>query len=163
MSNSTKPYSSLQIALHWAVAALIILNYFVSEGMGHAFHQHLDNSNDGYGLVSSIHVYVGLTIIALVIIRLIVRVVSKTPAPSKTNYAMLDRVSKGMHHLLYLLMFLVPVFGAGAWFFGIHILGDVHEITMNLMMLLVLIHASAALFHQYILKDDTLLKMFGRK
>jgi len=30
-------------------------------------------------------------------------------------------------NVLYLLMFLVPVFGATAWYFGIHFMGNVHE------------------------------------
>ena len=60
-------------------------------------------------------------------------------------------------------MFLVPVFGAIAWYLGIHFMGDVHEIAMNIMMSLILLHATAALLHQYVLKDGTLLKMLGQK
>ena len=33
----TKSYSSLQIALHWAIAGLIAANYLISEGMEQAF------------------------------------------------------------------------------------------------------------------------------
>ncbi|WP_417559936.1 cytochrome b [Marinomonas sp.] len=161
MQNQERSYNTAQILLHWAIAALIIFNYFVSEGMGRAFRQHLDDSNTGYNLVSSLHVYVGLGIIALVVIRIIVRFMSQK---FKTNSkSLLDRVSRIVHEFLYLLMFLVPVFGATAWYLGIHIMGDVHEIAMNIMMSLVLLHAAAALFHQYVLKDGTLLKMFGQK
>jgi len=163
MNKNTQSYSRLQILLHWAVAALIILNYFISEGMGRAFREHLDNSEDGYGLVSSIHVYVGLAVIALVVIRLCVRVFSNTPEPSSSNNATLDRLAKGTHHLLYLLMFIVPVFGATAWVLGVHFLGDVHEIAVNILMSIVLLHAIAAIYHQWVLKDGTLLKMLNEK
>ena len=161
MHTTKRSYNTDQILLHWAIAALIIVNYFVSEGMGRAFRQHLDDSNAGYNLVSSLHAYVGLTIIALVVIRIIVRFISKKTKTASTN--LFDRVSRIVHEFLYLLMFLVPVFGAIAWYLGIHIMGDVHEIAMNIMMTLVLLHAFAALFHQYVLKDGTLLKMFGQK
>ena len=161
MQNPERTYNTAQILLHWAIAALIIFNYFVSEGMGRAFHQHLDDSNTGYGLVSSLHVYVGLAIIALVVIRIIVRLVSRKTKKDSPN--LLDKISHITHEILYLLMFLVPVFGAIAWYLGIHFMGDVHEITMNIMMTIVLLHAAAALFHQYVLKDGTLLKMLGQK
>ena len=161
MQNQERTYNTAQILLHWAIAALIIFNYFVSEGMGRAFRQHLDDSNTGYNLVASLHVYVGLAVIALVVIRIIVRVLSKKAKTASTN--LIDRVSRIVHEILYLLMFLVPVFGATAWYVGIHFMGDVHEIAMNIMMTLVLLHAAAALFHQYVLKDGTLLKMLGQK
>jgi len=161
MQTQKPSYNTAQIMLHWVIAALIIFNYFVSEGMGRAFRQHLDNSSNGYNLVSSLHVYVGLSIIALVLIRIIVRLVSKKTQMTSKN--VFDRAAHIMHECLYLLMFLVPVFGATAWYLDIHYMGDVHEITMNIMMTLVLIHAFVALFHHYILKDGTLLKMLGQK
>lgn len=161
MQNQERSYNTAQIVLHWAIAALIIFNYFVSEGMGRAFRQHLNDSNTGYNLVSSLHVYVGLAIIALVVIRIIVRLVSRKNKKNSQN--LLDRISHITHEALYLLMFLVPIFGATAWYLGIHFMGDVHEIAMNIMMTLVLLHAAAALFHQYVLKDRTLMKMFGQK
>lgn len=161
MQNQERSYNTAQIVLHWAIAALIIFNYFVSEGMGRAFRQHLNNSNTGYNLVPSLHVYVGLAIIALVVMRIIVRLVSRKNKKSSQN--LLDRISHITHETLYLLMFLVPVFGATAWYLGIHFMGDIHEIAMNIMMTLVLLHAAAALLHQYVLKDGTLMKMFGQK
>ena len=161
MQSQEPSYNTAQIVLHWAIAALIIFNYFVSEGMGRAFRQHLDDSNTGYNLVASLHVYVGLAVIALVVIRIIVRFLSKKTKTASTN--LIDRVSRIVHEILYLLMFLVPVFGATAWYIGIHFMGDVHEIAMNIMMSLVLLHAAAALFHQYVLKDGALMKMFGQK
>lgn len=161
MRTKKRSYNTAQILLHWAIAALIIFNYFVSDGMGRAFRQHLNDSNTGYNLVASLHVYVGLAVIALVVIRIIVRFTShKTTAKSKSA---IDRASRIVHECLYLLMFLVPVFGAIAWYLGIHFMGDVHEITMNIMMTLVMLHAAAALFHQYVLKDGTLLKMLGQR
>lgn len=161
MQNQERTYNTAQILLHWAIAALIIFNYFVSDGMSRAFRQHLNDSNTGYDLVASLHVYVGLAIIALVLVRIVVRFMSKKTA--KVSTSLLDRASRVVHECLYLLMFLVPVFGAIAWYLGIHFMGDVHQIAMNIMMSLVLLHAFAALFHQYMLKDGTLLKMFGQK
>lgn len=161
MRNQEQSYNTAQIVLHWAIAALIVFNYFISDEMGRAFRQHLEDSNNGYSFIASIHVYVGLAIIALVVIRIIVRFMSKKTKKASKN--LLEHAARIVHECLYLLMFLVPAFGATAWYFGIHFMGDVHEIAINIMMSLVLLHAFTALFHQYILKDDTLLKMFGQK
>ena len=43
MSTSTG-YSRLQIALHWAIAALIVANYLISEGMEDAFDGMMEGS-----------------------------------------------------------------------------------------------------------------------
>tara|TARA_R110001599_G_scaffold64576_2_gene181771 strand:- start:2661 stop:3173 length:513 start_codon:yes stop_codon:yes gene_type:complete len=161
MRHKEQSYNTAQIVLHWTIAALIVFNYFISDEMGRAFRQHLEDSNNGYSFTASIHVYVGLAIIALVVVRVIVRFMSKKTKTASKN--LFDRAARIIHECLYLLMFLVPVFGATAWYFGIHFMGNVHEIAINIMMSLVLLHAFAALFHQYILKDGTLLKMFGQK
>lgn len=161
MQSQERTYNTAQILLHWVIAALIIFNYFASDEMGRAFRQHLDDSNTGYNLASSLHVYIGLAIIALVVIRIIVRLVSRKA--NKNSQNLLDKVSHITHDVLYLLMFFAPICGAIAWYLGIHFMGDVHEIAINIMMTLVLLHAAAAIFHQYVLKDGTLLKMLGKK
>lgn len=155
-------YNVFQIFLHWAIAALIVANYFISEGMGHMLDQHIDNPTSSPSWVGDFHVYVGVTVLSLVVIRLLVRLFSTAPELKSSGNSTLDKLSKWVHHTLYLLMFLVPALGATCWFLKIDALGDIHVITMNIMMSLILLHAFAALFHQYVLKDDLILRMLGR-
>lgn len=162
MSTRTPAYSKTQILLHWAIALLIVANYIVSDGMGSLLHKHLKDSTADPGWTGNFHVYVGLTVLGLVIIRLIVRLVGSTPEPLPTGNTLLDRASGWAHGLLYLLMFLVPVFGAAAWYLGFGFMGDVHVIAMNILMSIALLHALAALYHQHVLKDGLLLRMLGR-
>ena len=63
------------------------------------------------------------------------------------------------HRALYVLMILVPALGASAWYLGIEEAGDLHELTMNIMMIIAGVHALGALFHQFVLKDGLLRRM----
>jgi cytochrome b561 len=155
-------YNGLQIGLHWLIAALICTNYLVSEGMEDAF----DSMVEGEGgaeaasaLVTNVHVYVGLAVLALAVLRLIVRFASGAPeAPGVPGSLGVMLAGLG-HKALYLLMILVPALGAITWYGKTETTADAHVIAMNVMMLLALGHAVIAIFHQYVLKDGLLARM----
>jgi cytochrome b561 len=150
-------YSRLQIGLHWLIAVLIGLNYFVSDGMGEAF----DATLEGRvltGWTPAIHVWVGVTVLVLVMLRVIVRMVSGAPQHD-SGRPLMDKAGAWGHYALYALMIIVPGLGAVTWFLGMESTADLHVLTMNVMMLLILGHAAMALLHQYVLKDGLLLRM----
>ncbi|MDZ4094566.1 MAG: cytochrome b/b6 domain-containing protein [Paracoccaceae bacterium] len=151
-------YSGVQIGLHWAIALLIGVNYIVSDGMGRIFDGTLEGKA-AVGWTPFIHVYVGLAVLALVLLRLAVRWMQGAPEAKPSGNAMMDRAGEWTHKLLYLLLFLVPGLGAVTWYGGLEATADLHVIVMNAMMILVLLHAAAALFHQYVLKDGLLVRM----
>lgn len=152
----TKSYSSLQIALHWAIAGLITANYLISEGMEQAF----DGMMEGgavTGFAPRFHVWAGVVVLGLVLLRLLVR---RASAGAQQEAATLsDRAALWGHRALYALMVAVPALGAISWFGGIDATAGLHVLVMNVMMVLVLGHAAMALFHQYILRDGLLMKM----
>lgn len=155
MSTKTS-YSPLQIALHWAIAALIIANWFISEGMDDVF----DGSLEGQavtGFMPRFHVYAGVAVLVLALVRLGVRM--RTGAPKAVGEGLSALVAHLGHMALYALMIAVPALGAITWFGGIDATADLHVLAMNVMMALFLAHAAAALFHQYVLKDRVLLRM----
>lgn len=149
-------YSGLQIALHWAVAGLIAANWLFSEGMGRFLHQRLDGEAVT-ALLPTFHVYAGVTILVLAVIRLGVRLAQGAPyAPAAS---LVDLVAVWTHRALYALIFLVPLAGVAAWFAGVEEAGDAHELLMNLMMVLVILHGLGALYHQFVVKDGLLTRM----
>lgn len=151
-------YSRLQIALHWGILMLIAVNWFVSDGMEQAFDAHTNGTAYPF-FPANLHVYVGLTVLALVILRLVVRIRRGAPAESLAGGPLLAKAGRIGHYALYGLMMIVPSLGAIAWFAGIDPAGGLHVLTMNLMLILIGIHAAAALFHQYVLKDHLLRRM----
>ncbi|MBC7477649.1 MAG: cytochrome b/b6 domain-containing protein [Pseudorhodobacter sp.] len=149
-------YGKVQIGLHWAAAALIVGNYFISEGMGDA----LDARAAGTafaGLTPTYHVWAGMTLLALVLLRLVIRLVQGTPEQIDKGLAGLAAAT--VHWLLYGLMIAVPCLGIAAWFFGIDAAGDLHVLAMNTMMVLMLGHAAVAIFHHFVLRDGLLSRM----
>ncbi len=153
---TTTGYSLAQLALHWAIAALILFNYLWSEGMGGALRAHLSGADDSSGQV---HVWVGVAVLALAGLRLILRLGRGAPEAPGQPGSLAVRAAGWGHGLLYVLMIAVPLGGAIAWFGGVAALGEGHALVANLLMVVAGAHALMALFHHYILKDGLLLRM----
>jgi cytochrome b561 len=167
-------YSPIAIFLHWAVAALILLNWLLPHIAGF-----LARSN--VPPVIALHRSIGVTVLALVLLRAAWRFFNRPPAlPSGT--AQLIRIAAHLGHAaLYLLMIAVPVFGilftwAGgrtlsiwgivdipppSWVNpGLHdTLRTLHQTSANAILWLVGLHVAAVLLHQYVFKDHLLDRM----
>lgn len=153
-------YTRLQLGLHWAIAGLILGNYVLSDAMPGLFDRMIEAGAQGGSLAGGgLHVWIGLAVLVLVLVRLPVRLISGAPAAPAGTPPLLDRAGRYGHLALYVLMLLVPMLGALAWFQGIEQLGDVHVLAMNALMLLALAHAGAAIYHQYVRRDGLLVRM----
>jgi cytochrome b561 len=147
-------YSGVQIGLHWLIAALILTAWFTGEGAEAAIKTVRDGGTPGFVP----HVAMGLAILALVVLRLVVRLTrGAPPAPGVAGSAAVRAADWG-HRLLYLLMIAVPLGGISIWFLGMDN-GDIHGFFANVLLILALGHALMALYHQYILKDGLLSRM----
>ncbi len=153
-------YSRVQIGLHWAIAGLIVANYILSDEIPGLFDRMIEAGAQGGTLVGGgLHVWIGVAVLVLALGRLGVRLINGAPEAPAGTPDMLDRAGRYGHLALYALMIAVPVFGAMAWFLGIENMGDIHVLAMNAMMILALVHAAAALYHQYVRRDGLLLRM----
>lgn len=157
-SASPARYSRLQIGLHWLIFLLFGFNYIVSDGMGRALHIRLDGGV-AEGFVPLVHPPVGIAVLVLTLIRLIARAITAAPEPAASNHPLMDRAAQWTHWALYALLILLPAGGIAAWQFGIEAAGDVHAALANITLALIGLHAAAALFHQFVLKDNLLARM----
>lgn len=153
-------YNSLQIGLHWLIVILIAINYFVSDGMGRAFFQHMrDSTGASPSGTAAIHVYLGLAVFFLALFRLAVRLVSGAPEAPHDGPEWMRLAGIATHWALYALIIIVPWLGGYAWYVGVPTAANLHVVLMNLMLILAGLHALAALYHQYVLKDGLLRRM----
>jgi len=134
---------------------------------------------------TSIHMIIGITILVLLIIRLIVRWITKHPDWQSAGNKVFDWVGVLTHWGLYILTFgmtitgiiladqrgiLARTFGIGStptpgsFGRGGFSLGFLHGGIWTLLLLLILLHIGAALYHQFILKDNLMGRMwFGKR
>lgn len=151
---TTPGYSALQIALHWLIAVLILVAWLSGEGAEEAMETIEKGGTAGFVP----HVAFGLAVLALVVVRVLVRLSRGAPAAPGMPGSLAVMAADWGHRLIYLLMIAVPLGGISVFFLGLDV-GEIHGLAANVLMLVVLGHALMALYHQYVLKDGLLRRM----
>ena len=127
------------------------------------------------------HKWMGVTVFLLVWLRLAWRVMHRPPALPKTLSPVMRVAAHAGHAVLYVLMVVIPLSGwlmssakgfQTVWFGVMPIpdlvgrdkaLGDflqqVHEVLNAVLMLTLAGHVAVALWHHFVVKDDTLRRM----
>jgi cytochrome b561 len=153
-------YSTLQITLHWVIAAIVGFQLALGESMT----AYVDGIAENTAVspydanVASLHYYAGISILVLVAIRLGMRLLTGVPtAPNTLNpfFAITSRIA---HWLFYAMLVAVPVTGLLGYYFE-DPYADIHAWARPVFLALIATHAAAALFHQFWLKDGTLTRI----
>jgi cytochrome b561 len=131
-----------------------------------------------------IHMIAGIAILVLLVIRLIVRWMTKHPGWASAGNRFFDWVGNLTHLGLYVLTFAMTITGIilasqrgqlarvlgigtftpGSFRRGGFSLGFLHGGAWTLLLLLIVLHIGAALYHQFILKDNLMGRMwFGKQ
>lgn len=168
-------YHVSSIALHWVMLALFIAVY-ASINLRELF----DKGSVPREGLKSLHFMLGLLMLVLVAVRIALRAKYPAPAIQPAPSAGQANLAKLGHLALYGIMIGMPLAGwlllsaAGKPipFFGLELpaligpnkalagqIKEVHEFVGNLGYFLIGGHAAAALFHHYIKRDNTLLRM----
>ncbi len=160
-SKSPAGYSSAQIALHWAIAVLVLFQLFFGEGMQDAYNAWAKGKElSGSDLLSAnIHTVVGLTIFALAILRVIIRMVRGVPDAPAGQSGPKMWIAVATQVFLYLILFVMPITGAMAWFLGYASMAEIHAYAKPLIILAVIVHFAGALMQHYVAKTDVLVRM----
>ena len=161
MAARTPPdgYSLLQIVLHWAIAVLVVFQLVFNEEVQKAFSDRLDGSRDDSELGALLHVGVGLTVLALAVVRLVVRMRRGAPEAHATNPRVVNLIGVAAHWLLYGFIFLMPLTGAIAWFTGLELSARLHELGRLILIPLIGAHALGALAEHYVFRTNSLRRM----
>ncbi len=171
MSTATpNRYSPLWVTLHWLTAILIFAAIYF--GVSSA-----DSPAAEKASFLRWHMPIGATIFVLTLIRLFVRWRAPRPAPATVGNALLDKIGEWVHYLLYAFALLLPFTGMGlsiaynlppAVFEGqgeipAGLNAGLHGLFGWLLTLLLLLHIGAALYHQFIRRDNLLARMWYGK
>jgi cytochrome b561 len=160
-SNSPAGYSGTQILLHWIIAALVLFQVFFGEGMYDAYDALLRGKevSPGHMLDANIHVYVGFAVLALAVLRVIIRWTRGVPGAPAGQSGIKLWIAAATQFILYAIIFVMPVTGAMAWFLGYATVGELHSYGEWLIIAAVLVHLAGALMQHYVAKTNVLVRM----
>jgi cytochrome b561 len=163
MSDRTAPkgYSLLQIALHWVIAALVVFQLAVNEGVQDAFKDRAEGSKPEDDLGAALHIAVGLTILVLTAVRLMIRLRRGAPEMHRSNPPLVNIIGHAAHIALYGFLIGMPVTGAIAWFTGLELSAELHELGRLVLIPLIAAHVLGALAEHFVFKTDSLMRMLG--
>ena len=167
-------FSRLSVAVHW-LSVLIVMAAFALGWLRDLLEE------SGWGdVMLMIHRQLGVTVMLLLILRLTVRLTSKSEPSIKAINA-LSLLGKLSHLTLYGFLVVLPILGwamtnaqghsVSLW--GVFNLPELmsvdpdwadtlqewHEQAGVALLLMVALHAAAALVHHYVLKDEVLMGM----
>lgn len=183
-SNPPSRYSAVAMALHWLIAALILLDFALAISFAYF------NPGDTlyFSWAYDAHMQVGLWLLVACVLRLGWRLVHPVPALPAAMGTLARLAAKATHAILYVFMFTIPItgwivlstrrtlpvlFGDVRWpaFAGIDTLSREWRVVLYKPMLpghiwlsyivigFVAVHVLAALYHHYYRRDDVLRRM----
>ncbi|HSW70610.1 MAG TPA: cytochrome b [Gammaproteobacteria bacterium] len=173
LSNTGSVYGPLSKFFHWVIAVLVILMLSITYFLDDLPNQALK------GLAFNIHKLTGLTILALMVLRLSWTLCNRKPSLPHT--ALWERCAEQLvHWSFYLLLFLMPLAGwigsvaggrpprLGNYSLNLPLAKNehlsnlsfsVHNTVAIIIITLISLHVLAALFHHFIKKDSVLRRM----
>ena len=154
-------YSAAQIALHWTIAVLIIVQVVLHEGMEAAYRavQGGPAATESELLLSDLHVACGIAVFLLALLRVVLRLRRGAPPPPAEEHEALRLAARAVHFAFYAVILLMPATGALAWFGGVGAMAAVHGAGMLLILVLLALHIAGALYQHFVLKTDVLRRM----
>ncbi len=177
LKNSIKTYGWISIFFHWISVVLVVVLF--SLGL---WGEGLDYYDANYKVVPLWHKSLGFVFFVLVIMRTTWRLLNPVPMWDESVLEWEKKLAAVIQYTFYLLMFVIPLSGYAIatsegdalvvfdWFSipsfiqfdnSSDIVSEIHGTLAWLFIVLAMVHASAALKHHFIDKDNTLLKMLG--
>ena len=170
-----KRYHPVHVVLHWAIAIMTILAIAV----GMFVLNPIPDTAEKTGMLQ-IHTVWGALLGLLLAARLVTRFILPRPAPATAGNAFLDFVAKAVHFLLYVGVIGMVVSGLGTALqanlpgvfngtapfpadFMIYLPRIGHGFVALGLLGIIGLHFAAAMYHQFIKKDNLLARMwFGK-
>lgn len=95
--------------LHWLMALMVLA--LIPVGLWMAARAEAEIWGPLTDALYSSHKAVGFTVLLLMVLRLVIKIRAKTPHYPPSMPRSLQLAAKGLHHLMYVLLILTPLFG----------------------------------------------------
>jgi cytochrome b561 len=175
LTNTHERYGKLSITMHWLMFLLLVAVYACIE-----LREFYPKGSDMRADLKTWHFMLGLTVFAMVWLRLALRLFQVSPAITPQPVPWQNILAKLVHLVLYVFMIGMPVLG---WlilsgegksipFYGLELpaliaknkelaenIEDIHKTIAEVGYYLVGLHTLAALYHHYFVRDNTLSRM----
>jgi superoxide oxidase len=175
MRDTGHRFNPLTLSIHWLTLGLMVAVYALIELRGY-----FPKGSDPREAMKAWHFMLGLTVFGLLFARLPLRLAFRTPAIEPAPPGWQQSLALLVHVALYAFLVAMPLLG---WlelslkdkpipFFGLALpplaapdkaladtVGEIHETLGTAGYYLIGLHSLAALYHHYIVHDDTLLRM----
>jgi cytochrome b561 len=169
-------YDRMLVVLHWVLA----IGLFYQLGLGLWME---DIPKDPPGIRAewfNLHKSIGICLGFLILWRLGWRITHSVPASPIGNTDFQNKLSQWAHRALYVCMVVLPVSGFmgssfspyPVKFFGLplpklwepspegkELFSEIHEVSAFIMMIIIILHISAAVWHQWVKRDGLLSRM----
>ncbi len=169
-------YHPLQVSFHWLIVVLIFAAFLLGKYMSGLPNEAAKIPFLGF------HMLLGITILIVIVARFITRIKLPRPAHASTGNAFFDWLGKAVHYALYALVFLMAISGISLSLqsglipivfggLGASLPADFYDFAARVLhgfiapalLLLILLHVSAAFYHQLFIKDNLLARMWYGK
>ena len=175
MKDTASRFGPISQGLHWLTVALFAAQFsiaFYADGLPRGLEK-----LEWYGR----HKSIGVTVLALVLLRLIWRRMNEKPTLPASMPRWEQILAHGTQHMLYLIMVAMPISGlvmswsanypvsVYGWFTLPNMVAPdealkeamvvVHEVIAWMIIVLLSLHVAGALRHHFMLKDDVLRRM----
>ena len=171
-------YSKRIVIVHWLTLAMLIVAWYLGDSLA-------DMTDESKATLAGylIHMAAGASVLVLVLSQLLFRRKDGTP-PKLNDKPVFQATAKGVQHLMYAVLFLLPVTGiliilnskAGAALlaFDANLLPkehgfkdvfshEIHEQLVNVLIALVVLHLLGTIKHQFFMKDGLMERMMLRR
>ena len=109
--DTPKRYHPALVTLHWLIALLVFTDLYI----GYFYIRPIIMSGGGgvrdTDVMLKIHMAAGISILILLVIRFIIRLTTRKPAPADAGFKVLNVLARVVHYALYFFVFLMTVVG----------------------------------------------------
>lgn len=174
LKNASKSFGNITKLLHWLILALIVAQFYLIW-----VSIPINPPEKAYYMM--LHKSLGITTLLFGLLFIIWHIVNTKPLPPKNQPHWQHITAKIVHHLLFILLIIMPIVGYllvcangrivnfFGWFnlpslipkneYLRDLMFSMHQKMGYLILILVGIHFLAALYHHFIVKDKILVRM----